>query len=39
MTTFSLTADEILATFAVGFLVGMVAMSFIRDAWERMDRE
>lgn len=29
--------DDLFAAFAVGILVGMVAMSFIRDYWEKQD--
>jgi hypothetical protein len=34
----SFTPDEIFAAFWVGFIVGMVVTSFIRDAWEEPKR-
>jgi hypothetical protein len=30
-----MTPGDLFATFAVGFIVGMVVMSFVRDAWEK----
>jgi hypothetical protein len=30
------TPDDLFAAFAVGFIAGMVVMSFVRDAWEKL---